>query len=179
MSRGQSLHWLFVRLPLDPDAPSRPCAAPLPWPKSTALVTVGGIAGSLARAWIAKALPHSSSAWPWSTLAVNVIGSGVLAFSVVVLIERYPLMRFPWPLIGTGLIGGFTTFSTFALDAFKLGHNGRLDVAIAYVGATLAATVVAALAGFFGGRALDRLLDRERWRRRIRHAVYVQSTENA
>lgn len=170
MSRSSRLRWLFVRLPVDPDAPSRPCARPLPIAVSALLVAAGGVAGSLARAWIGVAVPHPTGGWPWSTVIVNLVGSGLLAFFLVMLVERFPLARVPRPLIGTGVTGGFTTFSTFAVDFVQLSHGGRPALAGLYVVVTLVVTGAAAVLGLFAARASDRILDRQRWWRRVNHA---------
>jgi fluoride exporter len=175
MAQSPSLRWLFTRLPVDPDAPSRPGAPPLPLAVSALLVAAGGVVGSLGRSWIAVALPHPPAGWPWSTVIVNVVGSGVLAFFLVILVERFPSARAPRPLIGIGVLGGFTTFSTFAVDVVQLTHHGRAGVAGLYVLVTLAGTGAAAVVGLFAARASERLWDRPRWSRRVDHAATSES----
>jgi CrcB protein len=140
---------LFARLPVDPDV-----AGPRAEPWAALLVAVGGTVGSLGRAWMSVVMPHSTGAWPWSTLIVNVAGSGALAFLLVVLSLRLPLTRAPRMLLGTGLIGGFTTFSTFAVDVVSLSHAGEPVLAASYVVVTVAGTLAAAGLGLAGARAL-------------------------
>ena len=170
MSTKPTLRWLFVRLPVDPDAPSPNANPPLSHPLAGLLVALGGVAGSLARAAIGSAFPHHTAAWPWSTVIVNIAGSGALAFLLVVLLERFPAARLARPLLGTGFMGGFTTFSTFAVDVVQLSHGGRPQLSGLYILVTLAGTGAAAVGGVFLARATDRLADRQRWARRIEHA---------
>jgi CrcB protein len=138
----------------------------------------GGIAGSLARAWVAEAYPHSAATWPWSTVIVNVVGSGALGLLLVLLMERFPTSRNLRPLFATGVLGGFTTFSTFAVDAVQMAHAGRTGLAGLYVLVTLIGTTAAALLGMLVGRTADRLTDRDRWERRIRVALDRGSAGN-
>jgi CrcB protein len=170
MPTKPTLRWLFVRLPVDPDAPSSRADPPLPTALAVLLVAVGGVAGSLGRAAIGRAIPHPSAGWPWSTIVVNVVGSALLALLLVTLLERFPSARIPRPLIGTGLIGGFTTFSTFSVDVVQLAHAGRPALAGLYIAVTLAGTALAAVTGVLLARAVDRLGDQERWARRVHHA---------
>jgi CrcB protein len=170
MATRPTLRWLFVRLPVDPDAPSGRSNPPLPTAVATLLVAVGGVAGSLARAAIGLALPHHTANWPWSTVVVNVAGSAALAFLLVILLERFPAARVPRPLIGTGVIGGFTTFSTFAVDIVQLAHGGRPALAGLYLAVTLVGTAAAAFCGALAARTVDRLGNPQRWLRRVESA---------
>jgi CrcB protein len=145
-----SAHGLFARLPVDPDRGT------LPGPVAALLVMLGGVVGSLARAGIAAAVPHASGAWPWSTLIVNVVGSGSLAFLLAILPARLPLAQVPRMLLGTGLIGGFTTFSTFAVDVVNLSHGGERALALGYVLATMATSLAAVGLGLQAARTLVR-----------------------
>lgn len=170
----QDLPWrsLFSHLPTDPDSLTDPDsdealpARPLPTPVAVGAVALGGVVGSLARAWASTALPHQASAWPWATLLVNISGSGLLALVLVALAERFPRSRLARPLLGTGVLGGYTTFSTFSLDFVQLASHGRPVVAFAYVVASVAGATAAAVVGLSLARAADRLSDPGRWRRR-------------
>jgi CrcB protein len=92
------------------------------------------------------------SRFPWATLAINVSGAFVLAIFLTLALGRLPVaVMTP---ISMGLLGGFTTFSTFAWEGFALGRNGRPLVALSYVVASVAGGLVAASAGYAIARAL-------------------------
>ncbi len=107
-------------------------------------VGIGGAAGSLARAAVAVGLPHEAGTWAWSTFVVNATGCFVLAALLVVLPPRRPYARL---LIGTGVLGGYTTFSAFSVDVVQLLDRGRTVMAGAYVVASVVVMLAAALAG--------------------------------
>jgi fluoride exporter len=118
-------------------------------PRVLGVVALGGIIGSLARYGLAEALPHGSADFPWSTFTTNVLG----CFAIGVLLTRltprsHPLLR---PFLGTGILGGFTTFSTFAVDTEKLLPEHAV-VALVYFFGTLAAALLAAILGEWFGR---------------------------
>jgi CrcB protein len=94
---------------------------------------------------IAEAAPVAPGALPVTTLAVNVAGALALGALVAAVAGRGRW----WvrPLLGTGVLGGFTTFSTFAVETDRLLALGELATAGAYVSASLALGVAAALAG--------------------------------
>jgi len=117
---------------------------------STAIwVALGGAAGSLARYGLAGAVNYRGH--PWGTVAVNIIGSFVLG----VLIGAWGFHADGPRHIGlaVGLLGGFTTFSTFALDTVFLWENGDLGTAVASVVVSLFAGIAAVVAGLILGRA--------------------------
>lgn len=118
-------------------------------------IAAGGVLGAEARYGIATLMPHASSAFPWATLLTNVSGClliGVLMVVVLDLLERpHRLLR---PFLGVGVLGGFTTFSTFAVDAERLVDAGRLGTAAAYVAATLVLGQVAVHAATAATRRL-------------------------
>lgn len=109
-------------------------------------VAVGGALGAEARYGLATALPHTPGAWPWSTLLANVSGCLLIGVLMVLVTERHaahPLVR---PLLGVGVLGGYTTFSTYAVDAVTTVEADRPGLALLYVAVTpllaLAATAV-------------------------------------
>ena len=130
---------------VDPDLP-----APGPHPSplvAAAVVGLGGAVGALARAGLAHLWQHPVRGWPWSTLVVNATGSALLGVLLVVLAARYPRDRFARPLLGTGVLGGYTTFSTLSVDAAQLVRSDRPGVALGYVVAGIAAILLGALLG--------------------------------
>lgn len=106
------------------------------------VIAIGGVIGSLARWGLASALGERSPGdWPWATLLVNVIGCLLIG----VLATRLPSESGPWwprPLLIAGVLGGFTTFSAYALETGALLDEGVPLLAIGY----LVITVVIGLA---------------------------------
>lgn len=115
------------------------------------LVAAGGVAGALARAGVGAVLPHEPGSWAWSTLLVNAAGAAALC----ALLVSGPSGRTRL-LVGTGLLGGFTTFSGLAVDAVLLIEAGRPLAAAAYVGAGVGTLLAGAAAGLLVGRTVRR-----------------------
>lgn len=131
--------------PLDPDV--SPLWTPAPSRLSVVLViAAGGALGSLGRAGLAEALPHRPAEWPWATLVTNVTGSTALVVLLVVLSHRFPHVHYARPFLGTGLLGGYTTFSTFSVEVVELARADRGWLALGYVGASIAGMLLAGLA---------------------------------
>ncbi len=101
-------------------------------------VALGGAIGSVLRFMTVAAVGA-----PLGTLAVNVLGSFVMGIFFVALPARTGLS----PLLMTGVLGGFTTFSAFSLDAMKLWQAGQILPALAYVGASLVLSLLAVAIG--------------------------------
>jgi len=104
------------------------------------VIALGGVLGALARFGIDSVVPLGPEQWPWPTLAINLVGSAVLA---VLLVSRWVPLRHPLAVlgIGTGALGGFTTFSTYAVQTDRLLATGHLAMAATYVGVTLAGAI--------------------------------------
>jgi len=116
-------------------------------------VALGGALGAVCR-YLAGlgALRLIGGGFPWGTFAVNVLGSAAIGLVYVVLTTR-GLDRLT-PLLVTGFLGGFTTYSAFSLDAFALAGEGRWLAAGAYVLGTLALCLAGVAAGAALGRAI-------------------------
>lgn len=117
----------------------------------TLLVALGGAVGAVLRYRIGVAV--GVRAFPWATLAINIVGAFVLvAYLAGPLAERWS----PASTAGlaAGLLGGFTTFSTFGFETIELVRAQRYGAAAAYVAATMVLGVGAAAAGYAAGRAL-------------------------
>lgn len=112
-----------------------------------AAVAVGGALGALARWSVAEALPHDSGRFPWDTVVTNVTGCFLIGVLMVLVIERWPDRRLVRPFFGTGILGGFTTFSTYAVDIRTLVIADRPATAAAYVVGTLVIGLLAVVAG--------------------------------
>jgi CrcB protein len=111
-----------------------------------AAIALGGGLGSLARYGISRACPPATGAIPWSTLAINLTGSLLLGMLVVAVTEIWRPHRLVRPFLGTGVLGGYTTFSTFAVEVRGLpaGH-AWLYLTLSVVGGLAAALVGMAL----------------------------------
>lgn len=109
------------------------------------LVAAAGSIGVALR--YALGLAFGRAGFPWVTLAVNVLGSLLLGVLLGLTVGREP--RPPVvAILGTGLLGGFTTFSTFSVEAAQLLRDGRAGAALGYVLASVLAGIGAAAAGF-------------------------------
>lgn len=113
------------------------------------IVIAGGVFGTLARYGLSRVLP-SPDGWPLPTLVINLAGAFLLGVLLEALARRGPdagKLRMIRLLAGTGFMGGFTTYSTLALETNTLLGAGRGTDALAYVAATLIGGAVATLAG--------------------------------
>lgn len=118
------------------------------------LVAVGGAAGAVMRHLVGRLLgPASDNAIPWHTLFVNVTGAFVLGL-LVTFAARQGSPDWWRPLLGVGVLGGYTTFSTFSLELAELALGGSLPVAAAYLVLSGLAAVGGALVGIMAGRAM-------------------------
>ena len=108
-----------------------------------AAVAAGGAAGAMARYVLTLAFPDSPGGFPWALFGVNVGGCALIGVLMVLLGEgrwTHPLVR---PFLSVGVLGGFTTFSSFALDVHLLVAAGRPGVALGYLAGTLLAGLAA------------------------------------
>ena len=148
-------------LPLDPDVelggtvdgepgePSRTAPALL------AVIAAGGMLGSAARYGIARGLPVEPGRFPWATFGTNLAGSFVLGLLLAVLLERFPGFRHGTLLrafAGTGILGAFTTMSTYEVEVALLLRDGHPAIAALYAVGSLVAGLVLAAAGLRVGR---------------------------
>ena len=97
------------------------------------LAALGGALGGLARWGVAQALQRTSGDWPWATLAVNLTGCLLIGVLIAVLAARRPDDEHLRTFLGAGVLGGFTTFSAFAVEVADLLRAGTPVVAAAYV----------------------------------------------
>ncbi|SEG58870.1 CrcB protein [Thermomonospora echinospora] len=147
-----------VALPVDPDVDlhvpaQRAELARAPW-TTLGAVSAGGVVGALARHGLAAAWPHPPGGFGWAIFAVNVTGCLLIGVLMVVITEvrqAHPLTR---PFLGVGVLGGFTTFSTYVLEAQAALDAGAPRTALAY----LAGTALAALAAVVTGVRVTRRL---------------------
>jgi len=135
--------------------PADPDTAETPWPATTQksprqeqleiliAISIGGVAGASARYGAGLIWPTASGHFPWTTFWVNVIGCALMGVLMVLVTERFsahPLVR---PLLGTGVLGGFTTFSTYTVDTQRLLVPATSGTALLYMILTLLSAVAA------------------------------------
>lgn len=110
--------------------------------RELAAIFAGGFVGAVIRAGLAEALP-AGQAWPWATFIVNIVGAFALGYLTTRLQERLPLSSYRRPLLGTGLCGALTTFSTMQVELLRMLDRDQLTLAFSYGGASIIAGFVA------------------------------------
>jgi CrcB protein len=138
VAEGRHRYWVFVRSHAD----------------VLAVISAGGALGSLGRWGVGELLPWSGTAFPWATFLVNVSGALALGVLMVLVVDVWPPRRYVRPFVGVGLLGGWTTFSTYVLEVRDLLAVGRPGTAFVYVGGSLVAGLVAVWLGIAAARVL-------------------------
>ena len=116
--------------------------------RTLAAVAVGGAVGAGLRWAVGAAWEHEPGGWPWATLIVNMVG----CLAIGIAARRLRLGTLGWAFVVTGVLGGFTTFSSFAIEVDDLFAADRALVALGYITVTLSA-----------GTAATWIALRERW----------------
>jgi CrcB protein len=119
-----------------------------------AAVAIGGAIGAGARYGAGLLWPTPAGSFPWTTLGVNVSGCLLIGIFLVAVTEVWTAPPWARPFFATGVLGGYTTFSTYSVDIERLVFAGRADLALGY----LAATALAALAAVTAGAGATRRL---------------------
>jgi CrcB protein len=118
-------------------------------------VALGGALGASARYGLDRLIERrTTSVFPWSTFTINVTGCFVLGLVTAALVDRHHLPA--WLRVGVvvGVIGGYTTFSTFIQEAFDVADIHHVGIAFAYVAASIGVGLAALYAGMLAGRVL-------------------------
>ena len=116
------------------------------------VIAAGGALGSLARYGLAEAFPHQDDEIAWGTVLANLTGAFGLGVLVVLVLEVWPERRYLRPFLGVGVLGGYTTFSTYVLDTRGLLAAGAAPTALLYVFGTLVLGLAAVWAGLTAAR---------------------------
>ena len=123
----------------------------LDW-RELAAIFAGGFLGALARVLLVQTLPTAPGSWPWATFVANVAGTLLLGYFVTRLQERLPVSAYRRPLLGTGLCGALTTFSTVQLELLRMLDAGHTGLAVTYA----LTSISVGLVGVFLATALVR-----------------------
>ena len=150
------------RLPVDPDVPREesPTRRRPPLLRDVvrehrdvlAVIAVGGAIGSLGRWAVGELVPHDPGGFAWSTFAVNVSGALLLGLLMAFMADLLASTRYVRPLLGVGVLGGWTTFSTYMFDARAGLAADRVPTALLYLGGTVVVGLVAVWLGLVAGR---------------------------
>lgn len=125
-------------------------------------IAAGGALGSLARWAVAEALPHQTDQIAASTWVVNATGAFVIGALMHLITEVWPPRRLVRPFWGVGVLGGYTTFSTYALDMHHLLAAGQLGRAVVYYLGTVLTGLLAVWLGLAAARAFGQHLSHSR-----------------
>jgi fluoride exporter len=132
-----------------------------PGPADLAAIAVGGGIGSVARYLLSAAFP-AGLGFPWAIFAVNVSGCFCLGLLMVYLLEVWPPRRFLRLFLAIGLLGGYTTYSTYAGGVLTLLNGHKPALADSYALSSVVAALVAAWLGMRAGRIMAQLPSRTR-----------------
>jgi fluoride exporter len=145
-------------LPIDPDTavedapPKHPRSGPRRWDIAL-VIAAGGAIGAAARYGLNQAWPTQPGAFPWATFTENVLGCLLIGALMVYLLEVIRPHRYARPFLAIGILGGFTTFSTYTADTNALLRDGEGPLALTYLFATLIVALFATWAGLTAARA--------------------------
>jgi CrcB protein len=135
------------------------------WPV-LGVISVGGVVGAEARYALSVAWPQRAGEFPWATFAANVGGCLLIGVLMVLVTEVWTGSRLLRPFLGVGVLGGFTTFSTYAVDVQRLMAGGNARTGLLYLAGTVLAALAAAYLGAVVARPAARLATRRRGVRR-------------
>jgi fluoride exporter len=133
----------------------------IPW-LTLAVISLGGVLGALARVGLWTVFPRHPGVFDWPTLGINVAGCALIGGLMTAITEIRHAPRLTRPFLGVGVLGGFTTFSTYIVDAQRDIAVGAARTGLAYLAVTLVAALLAVYAGASVTRLLGRLHRRER-----------------
>lgn len=110
-------------------------------------ISAGGALGALARYGIATAFPAPPAGFPWATFVINVSGCLLIGVLMVLVTDVWSDRRLVRPFLGVGVLGGFTTFSTYVVDIQRLVNANSAGLGLLYLVASVVAALCAASAG--------------------------------
>jgi CrcB protein len=119
-----------------------------------AVIAIGGGTGALCRYALSHALPTSVGQFPWATFVTNVLGCFLIGVLMVLITEVWSAHRLVRPFFGVGILGGFTTFSTYTVEIHGLLRPGSVGLAFAYLAGTLVCAMLAVIIGVWLTRTI-------------------------
>lgn len=108
-------------------------------PRELAAIFAGGAVGAVARVGLARLVAGDAPGWPWPTFVANVAAAALLGWVATRNQERLPPSAYRRPLLGTGLCGALSTFSTVQVELLTMFDDHRVGLAAAYAAASLVA----------------------------------------
>jgi CrcB protein len=130
-------------------------------PDVLAVIAMGGMLGATARFKLSEALPTKAGRFPWATFWTNLSGSFLLGFLLLLVLERFPPTRYIRPFLATGILGAYTTMSTYTVETALLIKDGHAATALLYGIGSVAAGVFLAYAGIVAARLTPQRHHRE------------------
>lgn len=121
-------------------------------PSVLVVISLGGGLGALARYGIGLWWPAQPHQVPWATFTINVVGCFAIGILMVLITEVWVAHRLLRPFLGIGVLGGFTTFSTYSLEVRRLLESGAPVEALGYLGGTVVAALGAVVLGMVMAR---------------------------
>ncbi|MET9271527.1 CrcB family protein [Kribbella sp. NPDC003557] len=118
------------------------------------VIAVGGAIGATSRYLVGLGWPTPAGGFPVATLVINVVGCALIGILMVLVSDVFTRQRLLRPFLGTGVLGGFTTFSTYAVDIQRLVTGGHAGTALVYLAVTIAGALLAVRATVSATRAL-------------------------
>ena len=119
-----------------------------------AVIAAGGAAGAVARFAISRAWPTTPGGFPAATFVINVAGCALIGALMVLVTDVWPRRRLVRPFLATGVLGGFTTFSSYTVDIQTLNAGHHADIALLYTLSTALAALAAVWATAVATRRL-------------------------
>ncbi len=116
------------------------------------VISLGGGVGALARYAIGVWWPPQPDHVPWATFTINVVGCFAIGILMILITEVWVAHRLLRPFLGVGVLGGFTTFSTYSLEVRRLLESGAAVEALGYLGGTVVAGLGAVVLGMISAR---------------------------
>ncbi|WP_427892752.1 fluoride efflux transporter FluC [Kribbella sp. GL6] len=123
-------------------------------PAVLGVIAAGGALGATARYLIGLGWPTPVGGFPVNTFVINIVGCGLIGILMVLVTDVFTQQRLVRPFLGTGVLGGFTTFSTYAVDIEKLVTGDHAGTALLYLAATIVGALLAVRCTVSATRAL-------------------------